>query len=541
MKHLITPVDTPREDDDLDMAATPSVAVPTPVTQRGRTSPIRFATTTNAFGLIGSTNSTQSPPSTREAFHFNSLESDSISPTAGAIATRRMRRPSMLSLAQTASFASDSSLNSEEITARGPGPPREELQNPSSSQNRFTNQPTPKWSSAAFTMHEALRRTTSAPLPSMEGVSKKTPPIPQVETMEAVGSESQSSMDLEGIDGEGQAPNRGRTDFPPLSNRRKEKARMVEGNASPHPKPLRAPSLTGRPLPAPLLATLLSESSHQEHEMRSEARLQRLLSSHPHALPLTPRAPRSSRGRFPEMVGGDDDDDDNSALRRSSWARTSWMNRASSSDSDSDDLPMEDPPETVNAAFAAGMDMDRPTSSSSSCVGVESGKSTPGHSTRDPVIHAQPTPPQQSVPWTKNPHLSFGSAGAGMVPSPGSGLFLPTAFGGLGMGGAGTPLNSPTVERLEVRVPLQCRYDLDAESFQLAGSPSAISVSSPGLMHYRESQGGSASSVRPGKRKGDISPMTPFPDVFFQAEMPQLKAKNDLTPTNDHEALHHPT
>ena len=435
----ITPIDTSAENNDHDMSPSQSGAVPPSLTQPNPSSPIRFATTTNAFGLAAPPASTYSPPSTREAFHFSGVGSDSISPTAGDVGTRRIRGISMLSLAQTASLSSRSGPNSEEIMVTGPGQPPEDIRNSSSSQNRFALQPTPRRRSAALTIHEALRRTTSAPPPLMEGVSGSTTPIPQMETMEADGSGSQSPLEVDG----NRPPSRGR----------RGRARINDRNTSPHSNPLRLHMLTGKPLPAPLLATLLSESSPQEHEMRSEARLQRLLSSHPQALPLTPRAPRSSRGRFPEMVGGDDDEDENLILRRSSWARTSWMmNRADSSDSDLEDLPMEDPPETVNAAFAAGMDMDRPTSSSSSCVGVDSGKSTPGHGMKDSVIHAQPTPPLQSAPWTKNLRMSFGSAGAGMVPSPGSGLFLPTAFGGLGMGGVGTPSGSPTVERLEVRV-----------------------------------------------------------------------------------------
>ena len=124
------------------------------------------------------------------------------------------------------------------------------------------------------------------------------------------------------------------------------------------------------------------------------------------------------------------------------------MNRASSSDSDSDDILFEDPPVPVNAAFASSMDIERPTSSSSSCLWGESGKSTPGKSSG-----SMPTPPQQNAPWTaagtaKSMRMSFGSAGAGLVPR--SGLGLPSAFGGLLMGGLGTPSGSPTIERLEV-------------------------------------------------------------------------------------------
>ena len=98
--------------------------------------------------------------------------------------------------------------------------------------------------------------------------------------------------------------------------------------------------------------------------------------------------------------------------------------------------------------------------------------------------------------WPKSSaRMSFGAAGAGMVPSPGTGLALPSAFGGLGMG-TGTPLASPTIERLDVSAEsnLTGRTDI-----QLATSPSATSMTSPGMMQYRDSN---SASVRPGKRKG---------------------------------------
>lgn len=449
----------PKDDADLDLSISPSTVPPLPFFARHPTSPVRFATTTNAFGLAVSPISSSSSPST---IHING--SDTSPPITITAANRRLRRPSMLSLAQTASFASESSLENEDTTATGPGPPEMSMrvQDPSSSRTAFSqHQPSPMWGAAAFPS-EALRRTASAP-PDTDNLSSntrmRTPPNLRSQGMERHGSGSGSGMELEmELETEVRDSLRWMPNHLHSSSRHKGKARMDEGGIShqPHPAALHAPPFTGRPLPTPLLATLLAESSPLEHEMQSEARLQRLLSSHPKALPFTPRPTRSSRGRFPEMVGGDDDDDDeDSRMRRPSWARTSWMKRASSSDSDPDDMP-EDPPEPVNAAFASGMDMDRPTSSSSSCVWVESGKSTPGQSRSNSgsVVPNLPTPPLQSVPWTggRNMRMSFGSAGAGMVPSPGSGLTLPGAFGGLGMGGIGTPMGSPTIERLEVSI-----------------------------------------------------------------------------------------
>ncbi|BEI81763.1 hypothetical protein CcaverHIS002_0209230 [Cutaneotrichosporon cavernicola] len=222
--------------------------------------------------------------------------------------------------------------------------------------------------------------------------------------------------------------------------------------------------LQGRPLPGALLATLISESSPLEHEMRSEARLQRLLSSHPSSMALTPRQRRTmrmSRGRFPEMVGDDDDDDDMPSGLGSRWC-------AGSSDSDSDDMLEDDwPPNNqpaqgasaVNSAFASVMDLDRPSSGGSSVLHSNSGKSTPG--------------------GARN---GSGPKGRVIAPSPGTSLLLPTAFGGLGMGntGSATPLGSPTAEKGE-----------------FAPSPSASAVASPGMMQYRDPP----NSIRSGKRK----------------------------------------
>lgn len=223
---------------------------------------------------------------------------------------------------------------------------------------------------------------------------------------------------------------------------------------SPNPStnPPTPAQFSGRPIPANLLATLISESAPLEHEMQSEARLQRLLSSHPKALPFTPRVSRSSRGRFPETAGDDDDDDD---FSRSTWPRASWVGASNSSDSDSDDAPMDDTfPEPVNAAFAAGMDMDRPTSSSSSGPWQSVQRSRSDSNSGSGSNH-QPTPPPSNPNWPRTAaRMSFSAAGAGLIPSPGPGGGLPNSFGGLVMGGQGngigTPLGSPTVEKLDV-------------------------------------------------------------------------------------------
>lgn len=169
---------------------------------------------------------------------------------------------------------------------------------------------------------------------------------------------------------------------------------------------------------------------------------------------------RMSRGRFPEMVGDDEDEDDNPRGLGSRW-------RAGSSDSDSDDMMEEDWPTStpvhgagaVNSAFASIMDLDRPSSGGSSAFQSNSGKSTPGG----------------------------GRNGAGKrvgAPSPGTGLLLPTAFGGLGMGtGSATPVGSPT-----------------AEKGDFLPSPSTSAVASPGMMQYRDPP----TSIRAGKRKGEL-------------------------------------
>lgn len=244
--------------------------------------------------------------------------------------------------------------------------------------------------------------------------------------------------------------------------------------STPHPEGETVPlkPFNRKPLPASLVATLISESQPLEHEIQSEARLQRFIHSHPPRLPLTPRISKSTRGRFPEMADNEDDDEDD---RRPSWRGRQWMGMRSDSDSDSDDDG-----EPVNSAFAAGMDLDRPVSMSSSSSSAvwpsgnvsESGKMTPGGlalgpagggaGAGGPVSMAgtigfgsgtgQPTPPPGNTTWGGAQRPSRLSFGAGMIPSPGNGFQLPGAFGGLGMGGGGTPLGSPTIERLEVNL-----------------------------------------------------------------------------------------
>ena len=483
---------------------------------RQPTSPTRFAASTNAFGLAASPSSSSSS-SSRDQSMFGGFNNSSggltveTSPTIGTHANRRLRRPSMLSLAQNASFSSEPSSAEGPISPRTAIPIRG-IRDPSSSRapletqakaaavmaeladtggrksaNPFASHvhgPTPRWGSDSsptpFPGTTLLRRTSSAPL-AFDGLTTRTPP-PAV----AVECLDDDIIDMDNGNTEPTSPLRWMPNhLQSNSARRKGKARMSDADISdPAPAPsVHPPPFTGRPLHASLLATLISESTPLEHEMRSEARLQKLLSSHPSAMPLTPRAPRSSRGRFPETAGDEDDDDE---LYSRSWSRRNWLGRQSSSDSDSDDMVLEEPEqgEPVNAAFAAGMDMDRPGSSTSS-----------SNSGMRPDSQGHPHG-MNGHAWPKSSaRMSFGAAGAGMVLSPGTGLALPSAFGGLGMG-TGTPLASPTIERLEVSAEsnLNGRTDI-----QLATSPSATSMTSPGMMQYRDSN---SASVRPGKRKG---------------------------------------
>ncbi|WVR03600.1 hypothetical protein IAU60_000592 [Kwoniella sp. DSM 27419] len=528
---------------------------------------IRFATTTNAFGLntpSGSSSSTLSPSApVREVVQpvvpFAATGVDISPPSAGTVTTRRLRRPSMLSLTQNVSFSSDNSGKADdEGTPMSEAVPTASqgiglVQDPSSSKsvvqpnhgrpfqpqqpppqvvqsvfNPSTVQPTPRWPGHGGSFaNSLLRRTSSAPIIPFEDLKTTTPPIGQHRPLEGEGIQgSDSPMDMEGVENDSRSPLKWAPSHLQSStaSRRKGKARMDDMDLQAPYAAIANHAINGRPLPSALLQTLASEQAPLDHEMQSEAKLQRFLLSHPQKLPLTPRAPRGSRGRFPDQVGGDDDDEEEFALnlgtrRTSSWTRRNWMDRARMDDSDSDsDEMLEDiggPIEPVNSAFAAGMDMDRPGSSSSSAnmwismANSDSGKSTPGKGdngqdngnssgsasgsnngthVNSNTVNPFPTPPSSGAAWPNVPgsnvgstRLSFSSAGMGMVPSPGNFGGLPSAFGTLQMGGIGTPSGSPTVERSELGV-----------------SPTAIS--SPGLMQYRESQGGQA-TVRPGKRK----------------------------------------
>ncbi|WRT63832.1 uncharacterized protein IL334_000757 [Kwoniella shivajii] len=580
------------------------------------TPPIRFATTTNAFGLSSSSSSSSTlsnmnvvnTASTRDVpliipngpvFGVSGMRVDISPPSAGSITTRKLRRPSMLSLQQNISFSSDNSGKADDEST--PIPPNSSpadisiinqdhnnqnvlntIQDPSSSKtiskiiagsNQYQNQlstgtsnpfnantiqPTPRWAGNGGSFANALiRRTTSAPIIPFEDLKTSTPPLSSVSQLPR-----ETPMDME--EDEDDEEDKSSSSKSPLkwipthlkssslSLGRKGKGKMDDdislsptktATAISSASTTGAPTFTGRPLSNALLQTLASEERPLDHEMQSEARLQRFLLSHPQKLPLTPRAPKGSRGRFPDQVGGDDDDEENNfpnlgpARRSTSWTATrrNWMDRARFDDSDTDSDEEEEliggKEEPVNSAFAAGMDMDRPTSSSSSNMwishnnssedsgtGTYTGKSTPPkldhqqqqHSHLQQYHHQQsqqigignpfPTPPSTNGPFAPNTssnsnfrsgRLSFSSTGQGMVPSPGFGL--PSAFGGLGMGGIGTPLASPTVERVE----------LGASPGATTGGNGGMNVSSPGLMLYRESQGGQA-TVRSGKRKAQV-------------------------------------
>lgn len=380
------------------------------------TSPVRFATSTNAFGLSASPASSSSSHKDGQG----NLLSVETSPVSGV--KPRLRRPSMLSLAQTASFHADPSGEDEDAEPTA-GPSR-----PQTSGNPFDiSQPKPRWSSGPGFLG-MQRRNDSGSNIGMEGLTTSTPPMK---------ANDRVAEDLP-------MPDRSPPKWlPGHLGRRKGKMRADDVESAIQPG-IHRPPFTGKPLPASLVATLDMETDPLSQEIQSEARYQRLISSHPRAVPFTPRTSRSSRGRFPETAG-DDDDDDDFPSRRAIWASRAWTRR-SSSDSDSDDMPMDDPPESVNAAFAAGMDMDRAAGSSETgWLNDGSGKSTPATS----GAQAQgSSTPQNIGGWDKSrpPRMSFSN---GLVSSPGTGFALPSAFGGLGMG-PGTPIGSPTVERLDV-------------------------------------------------------------------------------------------
>ena len=445
----------------LPPAFTSQTGIDTNVTGNGRpqaTSPARFASSSNAFGLSSASASSSSLGSSGRIDSSPVKAFDTCIPSQAL--KPRVRRPSLLGVDADRTRPStvsqrlpphiDTSLGQDSttlapLTSLIPDPKAQRIL---SGGNPFAN----RWSSntpTPFLSHPLVRRTSSAPTLDLQGLRTCTPDGGERRFSykedrpgtPLVGGEEDEAM-LDSCAPPGWPPARS-SDSPDSPNGLKGKGRLgtsedlppMPNNISPN-----HPPFSGRPLPASLLATLISESAPLEHEMRSEARLQRLLSSHAAVLPLTPRAPRSARGRFPETAGDDDDDNETGAR---SWKSRGWLNsRAGSSDSDSDDMPVEDPtPDYVNTAFAAVMDMDRPFSSGE-------GSSTNGNGT-DGGENGHPTPPSQGS-WRNagsSSQVSFGAA-AGMVTTPGSGVALPNAFGGLGMGP--TPHASPTVERLDV-------------------------------------------------------------------------------------------
>lgn len=436
------------------------------------TSPVRFATSTNAFGLAAS-------PSSSSSSNGHGLSPApqlmvETSPLSGV--KPRLRRPSMLSLGPPTTFKAEpqgeESDDEQDMEGGGEGSgsgSRARQGQIGTSRmarggvNPFeVSQPMSRWQGSSPGFLNNKNRGDSGSAIGLEALSTTTPPIP---TTELVG-DNLSLLD--------RSPPRW---LPGHLGRRKGKARAEDSSDLPLTPDAHRPPFSGPALPASLLATLKSETSPLDHEYKSEARLQRLISSHPRAVPFTPRTSRSSRGRFPDEAG-DEDDDDDFPSRRALWASRAWTRR-SSSDSDSDDMSMSMPiddynsnygaggsgsvsgrggggggggGEPVNAAFAAGMDMERMASASEQ---EGSGKSTPGagsgsgRGSLPPPGQGGATTPagaNSGFDRARPPRMSFSG---GLIASPGAGFGLPSAFGGLGMGG-GTPIGSPTIERLEV-------------------------------------------------------------------------------------------
>lgn len=461
--------------------------------------PHKFATSTNAFNLLAVSPTSSSSSREGAGQQANMLNNERSPPQAGTSTTRRLRRPSMLSLAQPTGpsevdMSRENSTGEEEgedaMANIGPGRSRmSEISPTDMRSNPFGfGQAAPRWvnTGSLFTSTSSssdFSRASSSHLsaPSIGELKTKTPPPQQLSVameLEGGGSgESGSPMEME-IGDEQRSPIR----FLPAHLQTSASRRKGNGNkpsdldlshpntgapgSTPHPgspESSRPLPLNRKPLPANLVATLISENAPLEHEIQSEARLQRYIHSHPPRLPYTPRISKSTRGRFPEMVDNDDDDEGGG---QPSWRGREWMRMRSDTDSDTDDDG-----EPVNSAFAAGMDLDRPMSMSSSTSSAvwpsanvsESGKMTPGSvsgvgqsaQTAVPGVAAassagHPTPPPANTTWGGASRPSRMSFSTGVIPSPGTGFQLPGAFGGLAMGGGGTPLGSPTVERQEV-------------------------------------------------------------------------------------------
>lgn len=435
--------DEPRTPQAQTQPPTPSAVPPAFGSSNAPGTPVRFAATTGAFNLAVSTAATPPP---------RDLQPGAVSPTAavtppsnGTVTTHKLRRPSLLSLVPSTggaeSAVSPSQLKPGAPTGSGLAAPVP----------TFASSNGPRWGLTAFS---APARVGSAPPIPIEGLTTSTSPIPS-------RSENATSMGEE-----------------------KWQLRRSSGDAGQG----LGRALHGRPIPGSLLATLISESSPLEHEMRSEARLQRFISSHPSAIPLTltPRQRRMSRmtrGRFPESV--DDDDDDGPAPLGARWR--------DDSDTDSDEMMDEEWPapsgSAVNSAFASIMDIDRP-GSNGSWPRSDSGKSTPS---TNPNSGPKGTPQANRLepgwkgrvgqsPGASTLITSFGNVGFAASSAASGASGQASGNGASGASGRDTPLGSPTVEKSELA--------------SVVGSPN---VNSPGMMQYRDPV------TRAGKRKGKLT------------------------------------
>lgn len=431
--------------------------------------PVRFAATTGAFNLTVSTAATPPP---------RDLQPGAVSPTAattppsnGTVATHKLRRPSLLSLVPSTSEDQASSSGSQRPGGQA-APGGGGLAAPVP-----TFASTGRWGLTAFS---APARVGSAPPIPIEGLTTSTSPIPS-RSEHGTSPMVEEKWQLRRSSGDGHGHGLGR-------------------------------ALHGRPIPGSLLATLISESSPLEHEMRSEARLQRLISSHPSAIPLTltPRQRRMSRmarGRFPESV--DDDDDDGPAPLGARWR--------ADSDTDSDSMMDEEWPapangSAVNSAFASVMDIDRPASNGS-WPRSDSGKSTPSTNATSSGPKGTPQAQRLDPAWKgrigQSPGASTLITSFGNVGFAAAGNGNGNGNGGMVASGRDTPLGSPTVEKSELAGSSLGTASMGPGSVGAssmgagsvgAGSAGSPSVASPGMMQYRDPV------ARAGKRKGEPSP-----------------------------------
>jgi hypothetical protein len=172
-----------------------SASRPYPQAHQAVPPPLRFPSTLGAFNLAASSNP-QPPASPQRSPEQQMLEA-SYPLHACNNGNGKLRRPSMLSMAQTRPTSFGSTCSTED---------QQDIADPSSSKSPFLTQPQPRWATH-LSPSPSIRRVSSAP-PPIDSLTTSTPP-PRTDNSggsSPVGMEMDGSTSGSGIDSTSETP-----------------------------------------------------------------------------------------------------------------------------------------------------------------------------------------------------------------------------------------------------------------------------------------------------------------------------------------------